>query len=92
LNTDQEFSFGEALDGAKFKFIDFWRSGRKEFNDFTTHPERLSNILKALGEVEDVRENLQKIMLRKDDIKESKVVQMLKDSNLGHVEVYFYKD
>jgi hypothetical protein len=90
FKTDEEFSFGEALDGAKFKSLSFWYSGKKKLSDFSTHPQRLSNILKALGEVEDVRDNLEDIWFDEEDIKEDVIAQMLKGSNLQDVKVHFY--
>jgi hypothetical protein len=90
LETDQKFSFGEAFNGAKVEILDLENSGKKDLSDFKTYPERLSNVLKALGEVEDARKNLHQIRFGREDIEEDVVIQMLKDSNFDHVDVKYF--
>lgn len=86
LITDNPISFGNQLDDATFKTLDLNNTG--ENSDWANNPQRLRNILKALGEVAKVRKRLREIYLDNSGLSIEEIEQMLKECNLENVEVY----
>lgn len=86
LITDAPISFGNKLDDATFKTLDLNNTG--ENSDWANKPERLKNILKALGEVAAVRKRLREIYLDNSGLSIEAIESMLKECHLEHVEVF----
>jgi hypothetical protein len=82
LELDEEFDFGDSLDGVVFKILDLCGSDNEEFSNFQSHPHRLENLLKALGKIQSVRDNLNKLFLHEGILDRDSVEKMLKDTQL----------
>ena len=83
LLTDSEIDFGDKLNDASFTVLDLGYSGHNFYSDFPNYPSRLKNVLKGLGKVEQVRQNLKEINLEDSGLDKAEVEQMLVDCNLN---------
>jgi hypothetical protein len=86
LTIDAEFSFGTSLDKSTFTELSLSKSGRADRSDFASNPERLTNIIKALGKCPRIKQNLKKIYLNGCGLDKDVVEKLLKD-NLQNCEL-----
>jgi myosin heavy subunit len=87
LIIDEEVNFGDSLDGATFKTLDFEWTGRPEYSDFKSRSHRLENLLRALGKSQAVRDHLKRIWLGESGLDWKVVERMLRDANFNNCEI-----
>jgi hypothetical protein len=90
LDTEEEFSFGDSLADATFKALHFTRSGKEDRSDFKNYPIILSNILNALGQVKEVKKNLEHIYFSECGISDKEMLaSFAKNANLsGKIQIH----
>jgi hypothetical protein len=86
LPIDAEFSFGTSLDESTFTILSLNLSGRADRSDFASNPQRLTNIIKALGKCPRIKQNLKEICLHGCGLDKDVVEKLLKD-NLQNCEL-----
>jgi len=89
IDTQSSFSFGDKLNGAKFKTLNFGYSGRGYRSNWKANPDKLRNIIKALSVVPDIKSNLEEIIINTCGISKAEVEQMLKDENLSNIKIIY---
>jgi hypothetical protein len=85
LRLDKPFSFHNAMDDAKFKSLNLSHSESALFSDFGSNPHRLENLLKALGEVQTIRDNLFQLIIYNSGISDEKFKALLEDHKLINI-------
>jgi hypothetical protein len=86
LTIDAEFSFDTSLDESNFTELSLNQSGRADRSGFASNPERLTNIIKALGKCPRIKQNFKKIHLNGCGLDKDVVERLLKD-NLQNCEL-----
>jgi hypothetical protein len=89
LTVDAEFSFDTSLDESTFTELSLNESGRSDRSDFASNPERLTNIIKALGKCPRIKQNLKEIHLLECGLDKDTVEKLLKD-NLQNCKLGFH--
>lgn len=86
--TDDKFSFGTKLDDAAFSKLSFNTWGKSNKSNWKEKPDRFKNIIEALGNVEDVQDNMKKLYMADSCMEEDYVRDLLNTLGLWQVKIW----
>jgi hypothetical protein len=87
IETDEPYDTKDMLKGGTFEFLDMNQSGIENLSNWKANSNRLENIIKGLGQSEDVKKSLKKIDLLQSGLEMQKIRRMLDENGLNGVEV-----
>jgi hypothetical protein len=87
LETKEPMETKDILKGSTFEFIAMQKTGASSRSNWAVNPNWLENIIKGLGQSEDVRKSLKKIDILKSGLETEEVKRMMEENGLEKVEI-----
>lgn len=87
LETKEPYETKDILKGATFEFLAMQKTGASNRSNWAVNTNWLENIIKGLGQSEDVRNSLKKIDILKSGLEMEEVRRMMNENGLQDVEI-----
>jgi myosin heavy subunit len=90
LELNEQFEFGDSLDGAAFESLRLDYSSKEEFSGFWFDSFRFENLIEALDKVQSVKDNLKELHLNSFKQDEIPIADIMRDNKLKNCKVIIH--